>query len=478
MDPAPHHQRRLRSSPTRPRHGRIYSPQPDVATPPLKRMRVDTYSSHPPPPDHARNHGRHGSRGTVHLPQQGGSPVNLITKRAGAPPTTIDASDLFKNPQRASRPDRFVVILRGLPGSGKSYLAKTLRDIEVMNGGSAPRIHSMDDYFMIEVEKEVGEGKDSKSGSKRSTKKVVEYCYEAEMEEVVQFFLFSLLKSGYEVYLLDAPYKDPVGCAARNLHGFSLDDIQKMAAEWEQAPQWLYLHLDIQSLLPTQDDRAVGEIPESLGDCYDTGPLTSGEMWDTYTEEEPVCVRDLSLSKWSRDIEEETENLSLSKCVRDLSLSRWSKDIEEETKNPESSEGKEEPVFVRAPSQSKWSRNVAENVDNPEASKGNEYVPSGLVRGYCKSRKSVRWGDRADLIGFSIGSASSKPTNLSLVIGPGCGYNLKSNPLSKEEKEIWNLRGNINSEKKKKKQRPREQLQAEWRSVKVIFDQRQAMQRG
>lgn len=28
-----------------------------------------------------------------------------------------------------------------------------LRDIEVENGGSAPRIYSMDDYFMIEVEK-------------------------------------------------------------------------------------------------------------------------------------------------------------------------------------------------------------------------------------------------------------------------------------------------------------------------------------
>lgn len=27
-----------------------------------------------------------------------------------------------------------------------------LRDIEVENGGAAPRIHSMDDYFMTEVE--------------------------------------------------------------------------------------------------------------------------------------------------------------------------------------------------------------------------------------------------------------------------------------------------------------------------------------
>lgn len=28
-----------------------------------------------------------------------------------------------------------------------------LRDSEVENGGDAPRIHSMDDYFMTEIEK-------------------------------------------------------------------------------------------------------------------------------------------------------------------------------------------------------------------------------------------------------------------------------------------------------------------------------------
>ena len=31
-----------------------------------------------------------------------------------------------------------------------------LRDIEVENGGEAPRIHSMDEYFMTEVEKVSG----------------------------------------------------------------------------------------------------------------------------------------------------------------------------------------------------------------------------------------------------------------------------------------------------------------------------------
>ncbi|RZB71570.1 YLP motif-containing protein 1, partial [Glycine soja] len=71
--------------------------------------------------------------------------------------------------------------------SGKSYLAKILHDLEVENGGDAPRIHSMDDYFMTEVGK-VEDGEASKSSSssgnkKPVTKKVMKFCYEPEMEE-------------------------------------------------------------------------------------------------------------------------------------------------------------------------------------------------------------------------------------------------------------------------------------------------------
>ena len=39
-------------------------------------------------------------------------------------------------------------MLRGLPGSGKSHAARRLRDAEVAAGGDAPRIHSIDDYFV------------------------------------------------------------------------------------------------------------------------------------------------------------------------------------------------------------------------------------------------------------------------------------------------------------------------------------------
>lgn len=112
--------------------------------------------------------------------------------------TVIDASHILKHPYRATRPDHLVVILRGLPGSGKSYLAKMLRDLEVENGGTAPRIHSMDDYFMTEVDK-VEESEISKSsgyirGKKMVTKKVMEYCYEPEMEEAYRSSMLKAFK--------------------------------------------------------------------------------------------------------------------------------------------------------------------------------------------------------------------------------------------------------------------------------------------
>lgn len=73
------------------------------------------------------------------------------------------------------------IIFPLLLGSGKSYLAKALRDLEVENGGSAPRIHSIDDYFMIEVEKVSG----------------IAFKFRAVLgPDVVLFFILSLCRGG------------------------------------------------------------------------------------------------------------------------------------------------------------------------------------------------------------------------------------------------------------------------------------------
>lgn len=65
---------------------------------------------------------------------------------------TITVNEILLKPGRLTRPKKIVVILRGPPGSGKSYVAKLIKQKEIEQGGdkSAPRILSIDDYFMIE----------------------------------------------------------------------------------------------------------------------------------------------------------------------------------------------------------------------------------------------------------------------------------------------------------------------------------------
>ncbi|KAL5725014.1 hypothetical protein ACHQM5_008211 [Ranunculus cassubicifolius] len=369
-------------------------------------------------------------------------------------PKIIDASSLFKRPNRESRPDHIVVILRGLPGSGKSYIAKMLRDLEVENGAKAPRIHSMDDYFMTEVEK-VEES--LVKGKKRVTKKVMEYCYEPEMEELYRSSMLKAFKktledgvftfiivddrnlrvadfaqfwaiakrSGYEVYLLEAVYKDPVGCAARNIHGFTSDGIQKMAKVWEEAPS-LYLRLDIQSLFHGDD-------------------LKGNEIQEVDMDMDDVACDEGQNNTSPKKIESPNKDGAFDGTVK-----------EERDDGPE----------VKQLGKSKWSQDVDEDdID------GHKMVPSkasnalsGLIQAYTKGDKSVHWGDQIGNTGFSIG-ACKKANVLSLVIGPGAGYNMKTNPLPEEE----NASASDISWQSKKRSVFEQQLRAERASERESF---------
>lgn len=397
-------------------------------------------------------------------------------------PKVVDAINIFRQPGRATRPDRFVIILRGLPGSGKSYLAKALRDIEVMNGGSAPRIHSMDDYFMTEVEKV----EDSETGTalssllrskKRVTKKVMEYCYEPEMEEAYRasmlkafkktleegIFTFIIVddrnlrvadfaqfwavakRSGYEVYLLEAPYKDPAGCAARNVHNFSADKVQEMADHWEAAPP-LYLQLDISTLF-RGDDLNAQDITEVEMDTDDVehGVEDHDEsfMTDSGKKDSPS---DFSVQvqigqpnhgdRWGSEISDPSSE------VKDLTRSKWSDDHDDDNTNAK----------------------------EPEKVDGNAL--SGLMQAYGKGDRCVRWADQGDVgsdKGFSIGCVPQNKR--ALIIGPGAGYNEVSNPLPEEERN-YSMHGSNSGGESKRNTKLLDQLRAEQESFRAVFDRR------
>uniref|UniRef100_A0A8C2FYH3 YLP motif-containing protein 1 n=1 Tax=Cyprinus carpio TaxID=7962 RepID=A0A8C2FYH3_CYPCA len=237
-------------------------------------------------------------------------------------PETKNAEDILKPPGRSARPDRIVVIMRGLPGSGKSHVAKLIRDKEVECGGAPPRVLGLDDYFMTEVEKVE---KDPDSG-KRFKSKVLEYEYEPEMEETYRssmlktfkktlddgFFPFIILDAindkvkyfdqfwsaaktkGFEVYLAEIT-TDHQTCAKRNIHGRTLKDITKLASGWESAPPHM-VRLDIRSLL---QDAAIEDV-----EMEDFNPEEEPKSEVKQEDDDETDLGYLPKSKWEMDTSE------------------------------------------------------------------------------------------------------------------------------------------------------------------------------
>uniref|UniRef100_A0AAV2KD11 YLP motif-containing protein 1 n=1 Tax=Knipowitschia caucasica TaxID=637954 RepID=A0AAV2KD11_KNICA len=246
-------------------------------------------------------------------------PAAPPSTRLDKKPELKNIDDILKMPGRLTRPDRIVIIMRGLPGSGKSHVAKLIRDKEVHCGGAPPRVIVLDDYFMTEVEKVE---KDPDTG-KRVKRRVLEYEYEPEMEETYRssmlktfkktlddgFFPFIILDTvndrvrhfdqfwsaaktkGFEVYLAEIT-ADVQTCAKRNVHGRKLKDITKMANTWEPSPTHMVC-LDVRSIL---QDAAIEEV-----EMEDFNP--DDEVKQPKDEEESERGY-LPKSKWEMDTSE------------------------------------------------------------------------------------------------------------------------------------------------------------------------------
>lgn len=211
------------------------------------------------------------------------SPIPLRPRPPVRPPppaqaqSKIPAEELFNPPGRNKRPEKIVIIIRGLPGCGKSVLAKRMKDLEAEHGASAPRILSLDDYFLDEMNQYDYEEELEQSYRSSMFKAFQRTLHDGWFRFIIidstndklEYFsqYWSLAKTkGFQVYIAEIR-SDSDDCARHSVHKRSLQDIQKIAGGWEAAPP-AYIRLDLRGLM---QDSSIEEV--EMGEGSDEEPV-------------------------------------------------------------------------------------------------------------------------------------------------------------------------------------------------------------
>ncbi|XP_076659246.1 uncharacterized protein LOC143362732 [Halictus rubicundus] len=232
--------------------------------------------------------------------------------------TMVD--DLLCAPGRQNRPPKIAIILRGPPGSGKSFVAKLIKDKEVEQGGSAPRILSLDDYFLVEKEIE-----STDDNGKKVTVKEMVYEYEEAMEQsyvasLVKafkknitdgFFNFIILDcinekisdyeemwsfaktKGFKVYVCEMEMDLQI-CLKRNLHNRTEDEINRIIDYFEPTPSY-HQKLDVNSMLQEQ---AIEEV--HMEDSEETQEKVVPQQNEDSQDSQEDAQDGVGVSKWER----------------------------------------------------------------------------------------------------------------------------------------------------------------------------------
>ncbi|CAF1444116.1 unnamed protein product [Adineta ricciae] len=280
----------------------------------------------------------------------------LLTSQLFQKHQLIPIDSILKEPGRSQRPPQIIIFMRGLPGSGKSYVADLIKNEEELQskGSNKPKILSIDNYFITENQQEI---KDPKTGKivKTST---MEYEYDSKIEETYRksllkqvrksiddrFYPFLIVDQNneqlvhfrevadyaeanqFQVYFVELN-NDVNSCAQRNIHKRSSDDIRQIQKCWEQLPL-RYEILDIRSLLQSDaiDEVEMDDAPpptevelnEVEDEEEDDSQITKKSKWETMMETNPDRLdgvyqrRNSSAAPSSPPIEKRLNNTTIS----------------------------------------------------------------------------------------------------------------------------------------------------------------------
>ncbi|XP_055854369.1 uncharacterized protein DDB_G0283357 isoform X2 [Episyrphus balteatus] len=245
---------------------------------------------------------------------------------------TIPIDEILFKPGRLTRPKNIVIIMRGPPGSGKSHVAKLIKDKEIEMGGQTPRLLSVDDYFMVENDYEE---KCPKTGRKIPKKEIL-YEYEKQMETTYMQYLIKSFKKTVTDHLFDfiivdccnqslrtfnefynaardgnfSPFVIDLKCSLetcleQNIHNRKEEDIKEIIDNYQDCPGH-YIKLDVSNLLEN-----VVEM-EDVSDLEDHFVADSEiiELDDDEGEDETSDNNDEGFLKSKWDTDPTTENLA------------------------------------------------------------------------------------------------------------------------------------------------------------------------
>jgi len=215
----------------------------------------------------------------------------------------VSLDDLLVPPGRYTRPPKMVIIMRGLPGAGKTYVAKMIKDKETGEGGDAPRVMALDDYFEADGEYEYDEDlEDSyrdclfKSFKKNIDGRLFTFLIVDAINNKLDHFkpMWSHAKTnGFEVYVCEVK-EDKEICINRNIHNKTAQEVEALSKDWDKVPD----HMN-QIMLKTEQDSSQQKQNE-------TSEVSKKSAETSERSEETSCISEAS-SASAKQHEEEQE---------------------------------------------------------------------------------------------------------------------------------------------------------------------------
>ncbi|GAV06553.1 hypothetical protein RvY_16519 [Ramazzottius varieornatus] len=263
---------------------------------------------------------------------------------------------------RKKQQKRLVIILRGPPGSGKSAVAKKVKELE-----PDARILSIDDYFQVEQDEE-----DVDSRGRKTTKKVNVYRFDEKMEHKYRSELEKLFRrkiedphstciivdavneklthfmdmvmygtrNNFEVFVGEMPKQKPYELEQRSTHKRSASDIADVCRDWEATPGSCW-RVDLTKLIVEihKAEETAKNLPLKISMKFNV-KVPAKSKWEAADEEAEAEVQQEGEAEWVEKPKEKPPSTEFKKKAAGVEWVEKSPSTSSADRSPNKSRGK------------------------------------------------------------------------------------------------------------------------------------------